>query len=265
MNDALRDARTRLTSAWAGKAHPLFREQALETFARDLRQAWLTRAAEATSQNFRSPTGMQTPLTQTGSAHHFGYERDLRPDELEQKCHDFFRAVAGGVVRGAPDVFGSGQAAMTATLILLDCEPGLVPSLRPMRVAHLGTYFETTALLRLFPTAIELAEGASGFDAAIVEPVWCDGSFGTVDMMKLATRLAVLETQPKAIIVDSTLRGRHDTLDEFLAHLHAPGCVFRVNSGLKLFQSGLELANVGILSVFGRDRATVKRGSRTGA
>ena len=55
------------------------------------------------------------------------------------------------------------------------------------------------------------------------------------------------------------MRGRHDTLDEFLAHLHAPGCVFRVNSGLKLFQSGLELANVGILSVFGRDRATVKR------
>ena len=177
MNDALRDARTRLTSAWAGEAHPLIREQALETFARDLRQAWLTRAAEATSQNFRSPTGMQTPLTQTGSAHHFGYERDLRPDELEQKCHDFFAPPpAGWCVEHL--MFSSGQAAMTATLILLDCEPGLVPSLRPMRVAHLGTYFETNALLRLFPTAIELAEGASqGFDAAIVEPVWCDGSF----------------------------------------------------------------------------------------
>ena len=62
----------------------------------------------------------------------------------------------------------------------------------------------------------------------------------------------------------ATRSGRHDTLDEFLAHLDASGpiCVFRVNSGLKLFQFGLELANVGILSVFGRERATVEGLSR---
>ena len=133
MNDALRHARTALTSAWAGEPHPLIREQALENFARHLRHSWLTCAAEATSRNFRSPAGIQTSVTQTGKSHHFGYERDLRPGELEQKCHDFF---APPPPRWCVEhlMFSSGQAAMTASLILLDCEPGLVPSLRPMRL-----------------------------------------------------------------------------------------------------------------------------------
>jgi hypothetical protein len=263
-------ARLSLAGAWSGVAHPLIREQALETFARDLRHAWLTSAAEATSKNLRSPTEAEPTVSQTGRPHQFGYERDLRPEELEQKCDNFF-APPSEPWCSEHLMFSSGQAAMTASLILMDGEPRLVRPRRPIRVAHQGAYFETTALLRLLPSLIKSVDVDADFDAAIVEPIWCDGNFGSVDMGRLARQLSRPGLGPRTIILDSTLRGRHDSVADFLANIRAPQpvFVFRVNSGLKLFQSGMELANVGILSVFGQDRATVQelaerlRGIRT--
>jgi hypothetical protein len=258
LDSALSSAKHSFDSQFKSDRHPLAVEQALEVFARDLRHIWIKSAASAASKTYRSPTADQTVMTQTGRHHEFGYERDLRPQELERKCHHFFGT--------PPDpwcvthlLFSSGQAAMAASLILMDRGPGLIPASRPACVAHLGAYFETTALLDLLPSLMKKVSSGDDFDAAIVEPIWCDGQFGETDVVTLANRLANAEPKPRMIIIDSTLQGRRDDVGTLLHNL-ADGlevAIIRLHSGLKLFQFGFELANVGIVSVFAGDPRTV--------
>jgi hypothetical protein len=76
----------------------------------------------------------------------------------------------------------------------------------------------------------------------LVEPVWCDGSFGCTTHVPTAQR---------ALILDTTMAGPGYSPR---AHLQAAECplVIAYSSGLKLDQAGLELANVGIVRVYAR-------------
>jgi hypothetical protein len=66
-----------------------------------------------------------------------------------------------------------------------------------------------------------------------------------------------------SIIVDSTLAGLDDGLNDLLSALDGPKEVFRLHSGLKLFQAGLELADVGIVSIYGSPAGDELRRIRT--
>jgi hypothetical protein len=237
-------------TALATSLHPADAELAAETFARRLRAAWLTAAGAEAASVYRSPTASEARQI---ARHHdaFGYERDLQPESLETRCRDFFPAPPGGW-RQDHILFSSGQAAMTCALLALGQHHA--PGGR-LRVMHRGAYFETTSLVRLLPF-ITQADVAHTADVVIDEPVYCDGQFHRTDTDKLLASRA----SPRAVIFDTTLQGREDGIDRYLAALDpaADQIVLRVTSCLKLFEAGLELANAGILSVYQRATAETK-------
>ncbi len=245
--------RGRLDEAWNAGGPPFALELQLEWSAQALRRHWLQFSAIAPSAAYRSPTeDQQKGMVKDPRLEAFGYERDLHPDRLEKRCATFF-----------PDppppwhaqhlLFSSGQAAMTVALLLLQ------QRLRPHRftVAHLGKYFETRGLLESLPAVVRILNPAHALDAncLIVEPVACDGHFARVDLAELAARLAGGPGRTRAVIVDSTLVGRGDGMNQLLLQPRTapPPIIMRVCSGLKLFQQGLEIANVGVLTWFERN------------
>jgi hypothetical protein len=215
-------------------------ERVVEGFARSLRALWLEAAGREAASVYRSPTSGQTDRI---ARHHdaFGYERDLQPEKLESRCASFFPAPPAGW-RQDHILFSSGQAAMTAALLGLS---RLASDNRGLRLAHRGVYFETRGLIRALPFITE-ATFAQTADIVIDEPVCCDGQFHQIDTSKL------LNASPRAVIFDTTLLGRNDGVDDYLAALQPGGrqVVLRVASCLKLLQSGLELANCGVLSLY---------------
>jgi hypothetical protein len=244
-----------LTKGTKGAISPLAVEDILEQATRALRYIWLQAAASSTSKSYRSPTEAERTVTPTGRFHNFGYERDLQPNALERRCANFFSAPPSGWPQDHV-LFSSGQAAMTAVLTLLLSRQNGALSLR-----HAGCYFETVNLLSLFVGRFENVSGQDA-DVVIVEPVWCDGArFGTVSLAPLATH--VLSGATQSIVVDSTLTGLDDGLNDLLSNLLPDREVIRVHSGLKLFQAGLELADVGIVSVYGASSADALRRIRT--
>jgi hypothetical protein len=239
---------TRLVhEAIAGAAEPLAVERVLDAFAQELRHRWITSAALAASRDFRTPLSDHHLISQTRQPHDFGYERDLQPEQLEGRCHAFFPPPPAPW-RVDHLLYCSGQAAMTGALLLLEGD-GLGGTAPPVPIAHFGAYFETVSLLRLFPSLLRPVGPDDGFAACIAEPVRCDGRFAVTDMQQLARRLA--RAPARLVIVDDTLRGRHGDLNAFLREAGRSLTVARVHSGLKLLQSGLELANVGLLSLYG--------------
>lgn len=206
----------------------------LERFSRQLRALWLRSVAAETAWVLRSPT---EPEVSWLSAEHdaFGYERDLQPVELEERCRRFFDAVPAPW-QAEHIVFSSGQAALLAILLAFK-------SPRPLRVRHLGGYFETRQLIQSCPSLCNLVECDA--DVVIAEPIASNGSFACHGPAEIAA--AAVGT--KALVLDTTLLGRSDGIEHVLARLAHDLPVLRCTSGLKLLQAGLELANVGIVSV----------------
>lgn len=217
-------------------------ERELERFSREMRALWLRSVAAETSCILRSPTDKEaTSLSTRHDA--FGYERDLQPQELEARCNLFFGAV--------PDpwqsehvVFSSGQAALLSALLAFK-------SPRPMRVQHLGGYFETRQLIQSCPSLCVPVE--TGVDIVIAEPIASDGGFDYHGNAEIAAAAA----GAKALALDTTLLGRADKVLQLLAGLDRDLLVLRCASGLKLLQAGLELANVGIVGVHSRSHETL--------
>ena len=123
----------------------------------------------------------------------------------------------------------------------------------PLRLCHQGCYFETADILALYKSSFRPAPSEEA-EILIAESVWCDGRrFGTEPPHAIAA--LANRAHAKAIVIDSTLAGLDDGLNTLLSALARPVPVFRLHSGLKLFEGGLELADVGIVSVYGPDPA----------
>ena len=233
--------------ALRGAPSPADVEEALETCARRLRRRWLDAASSAANRNYRSPTATQITRTATGLSANFGYERELQPTELEDRCSLFFGpAPKGWSVDHV--VVSSGQAAMATVLHLLETLE-VLGGKRPLSVVHLGSYFETTEILALFPSLLHVI--ASGRDAltrdwesapeiALIEPIFCDGQFVKVDLGALSQKLCRARTKVKIIIFDDTLIGASGNPADDLTMLQAvsPCAVVRVTSAIKLLQGG---------------------------
>jgi hypothetical protein len=235
--------RDRLEKGLDAAASPFAAESTLDGAVLALRHAWLAAAASSTSRSYRSPSEGERTITPAGRFHNFGYERDLQPTGLESRCAGFFDPPPAGWTQDHV-LFSSGQAAMNAILTLFGSRQA-----RPLRLRHEGCYFETVELLGLYAGHFKTGSHKSA-DIVIAEPVWCDGeAFGAVSFKTVAERANSEATA--SIVVDSTLAGLDDGLNELLCRLDGPTEVFRVHSGLKLFQAGLELADVGIVSIYG--------------
>lgn len=245
----------------AKSAHPIEAERISERFGRALRQLWLDASAFATSSSYRSPPTMEVTKTTTGRKVEFGYERDLQPVHLEERCKRFFEAPPSGW-RADHVLLASGQSAMAAILHALEGS-SLFGLKQRLSFVHLGSYFETGEIFSLFSSL--LASGGRGRNAVeqmanldgdivIVEPVFCDGDYGVVDVGRLI-ELHTRQKRPRVYLFDNTLCGTRFVLEHYLKTFETvePVAVFRIFSGLKLFQAGLELSSVGIVSVFTRE------------
>src|SRR5204862_184767 len=95
-------------------------------------------------------------------------------------------------------------------------------------------------------------------DVFIVEPVFCDGEFGSVDVDQLID-VHKRNARSRVYIFDTTLPGLSYSVEDDLARMCPlkPPAVFRLVSGLKLLQGGLELASVGVLTIFTPNDAAI--------
>lgn len=216
-------------------------EQQLEAAALELRRHCLARAHRQADPKLKSPCAGSVARLPCGSRVSLGYERDLDVSALEQRGGKDYPTPPGW--RSLRVLCRSGQAALACLLHLAlstACDGTL-------RTRHAGRYFETKALLDLWPRSVlPPAPAESGeIDLLIGEPVACSGRFEVA-------RPEALPRVRHALLLDMTLSGPAvDLAPWFARHDGAVAAVFR--SGLKLDQAGLELANVGIVQLMVRE------------
>lgn len=244
-------------------------EHALERLAQELRALWLRYAQGATDGFLRSPAANQQPaVTGAGTRLVFGYERELEPQALEQRCASFTDAVPPGWA-ASHLLFSSGQA--TLSTLLQACLQMRRPSQtdppgngQPLRLLHVGGYFETRELLNLFEARClthsslgadaqeDLPERLPETDVLLVEVAYCDGALRLLDLSALTRAWRNSPRTPALVIFDTTLSATRFPLVQLLEALGGPAApvVACLRSALKLDQGGLELANAGICTVF---------------
>ena len=95
------------------------REHIVRSAGRELRRLWLEASASSASRFYRSPPQAEDTQPATGRSVEFGYERDLQPTYLEERCAIFFGPPPKGW--SADHVLlSSGQSAMAAVLHALE-------------------------------------------------------------------------------------------------------------------------------------------------
>lgn len=242
-------------------------EHALERLSRDLRALWLRYAQSATDRCLRSPAADQQPaVTGTGTPLVFGYERELEPLALEERCAAFFDTPPGWAASHL--LFSSGQATLS-TILQSSLQIHKADGGEQLHLLHVGGYFETQELLTLFeagslrhsrldsPSAEALAEHLAETDVLLAEVAYCNGALHLLDLAALARAWRQSRRKPRIVVFDITLSATRFPLDFLLGMLsgpHAP-VVVAMRSALKLDQGGLELANAGICSIYVPDGA----------
>jgi hypothetical protein len=221
----------------------LAQEQHLETAALTLRQTWLSAAHRPAEVSLKSPKDGEIARVPCGDSLHFGYERDLDVSLLEDRGATYASPPVGWTSDMV--IFRSGQAALASILQFVAATWGN----RTLSVAHAGAYFETRALLDVWPRRSFRPAPASAVSADVVigEPVWCNGCFGVTEHLPRARHV---------LLLDTTMVGPAYDLGQCLAAA-GEDCDVAIafSSGLKLDQAGLELANVGIARLLVRGRA----------
>lgn len=252
--------------AASAASESLAAEAVLDDLTLQLRRLWMSTAHAFADEGYRSPLAGTSTRLPNSAPIAYEYERSMDGNALEGKLAAY-RPVPPGW-RAEHFLFSSGMAAIAGAVnalpALFDCRPG-----ERVRAAVTAGYFETHALLALHASAIDArAAGdeaalrallaAEPFDVAYVEPVIYDLALPAVDLLALARDVAALPSPP-ALIVDTTLIGPTFPAARLLDTLRdvAIPFVLQVSSGLKLDQAGLELANVGIATLFVRDDAPI--------
>jgi len=244
---------------------PWTAEAELDRLVLALRRICLGVAHATSDRMLRSPRDRDRAVAPDGEEIAFGYERDLRPDFLEARCADYAGAPRGWV--GEHLLFSSGQAALNGLLLALS--PRSANPANPPRIRHLGGYFETEELLAMLAQhgmARELPkDGDEPADVLIVEPVYFDRAAQShaIDVRAaLARHIERAAGAPSLVIIDSTLTEPLCDIGRWLPAKvgtnTAGQLIANLRSGLKLHQVGLELANVGIVSLYRPEGITLE-------
>ena len=120
------------------------------------------------------------------------------------------------------------------------------------RLTHLGATTVERLIAGMITMALDtIVAGAAAI--VVLEPIACNGAFTKIDLETLI-KIFHRSNGPQILIVDTTLLGYADPLSALCGALPREALVLRLASGLKLMQAGLELANVGILSIYAVDK-----------
>lgn len=230
------------------------------TLSAALRRLWLQVAHEASDPHTRSPQRDVATKTPSGAVVDYGYERDLQPRALEQRCFAYAPSPDGWTSDHL--LFSSAQSGMTA-LLHWATQAGFWHPHGGADALVAGGYFETHELFDLFARDGLRWRNAKTLDASnlasvpaslvLIEPMFFDEGVNVFDMKAFhSSWLSMDPSEPTLIILDTTLSGPLFSMSEFLAPLAGPRAptVIQIRSGLKLDQAGFELADCGIISIF---------------
>jgi hypothetical protein len=264
---AVAERRRTIAGAWYEQLLGLTQTAALETPAGErtldalvarLRRLWMTTAHEYADATYRSPPHGEPKELPSHATISYGYERTLERTPLDARLDAYHPVPAGWSARHL--LFSSGMGALAALVQSVRAFAGDAP--RPDMLVS-AAYFETLDLLALetHGCSLRFAAGDATFARAtaeqppaiaFVEPILYDPWLVPFDVARATGSLARTKTPP-VVVVDSTLVGPALPMPNILAEAPGLPLVVQISSGLKLDQAGLELANVGIVSLYAPD------------
>jgi hypothetical protein len=231
-------------------------ENALDDLVAQLRRAWMATAHEYADVTYRSPAAGTPKVLPSRSTISYAYERSIEESPLDARLPAYRPVPAGWSARHL--LFSSGMAALSGVMQSLPAM--LAPRAAAPTLLAAVAYFESLDLIELGThgcTARIVADDetfatactSQAPDVAFIEPIVYDPRLQPLDVQGAMRRLAALPSPP-IVIVDSTLVGPSLPLARILDEAPALPLVVQVSSGLKLDQAGLELANVGIVTLY---------------
>ena len=242
-------------------------EQNLEQLSWILRYQWLRFASQYSHRILKSPIIGPYEATVSGAKFRFPYDRWLKPKYLEKRCNDYHPTPDGW--HGEHLLFASGMSAANAAIQYSRTRLSHLPELH---LYEFGGFFEYERLFRYTSDEKFIAEICkdheslinivknSEADILMIEPVAALWPMEVFDIQKFKEAWYSAEKVPASLIIDTSPIGCVFPMKEFLNLLSArPPMVMEVSSGLKLDQAGLDLANVGILSMYLPERVSFKR------
>jgi hypothetical protein len=237
-------------------------ERALDTLEAQLRRAWMATAHEYADVTYRSPLAKTKKTLPSQTEFAFGYERSLETNPLEPRLDAYHPVPSDWCARHL--LFSSGMAALSGIVQAL---PRIVgPRAGVPALLAASAYYETLDLLALgtHGAHVRVVNDDAAFararadlppDIALLEPIVYDPWLRPFDVAGAVRALAAAH-EPPVVVVDSTLVGPSLPIVRMLDDVRGIPLVIQVSSGLKLDQAGLELANVGIVSLYApRERA----------
>ena len=233
-------------------------EAALASLTTEFRRLWLTVAHEASD--------LEAKLTSPGNTQtHFRDDGETEPIALENRCTANAQKPIGWCSEHV--LFSSAQGAL-ASILLWAQEESFWCVDQSAHLTFAGASCETKDLLDVLRTTglswsepgktDPVIEGTSRPSRVIlIEPVFFDEGVNVFNIAEFQrvwrNHCAASHTSaPILIVLDTTLLGAQFPLEELLEGLvgsKAPTLI-TVRSGMRLDQAGLELANVGIVSVY---------------
>lgn len=240
-------------------------ESALTSLTSELRRLWLRFAHEKADQSIKSPLRADTASSPLGAPIAFGYERSIQPNLLEDRCFAMLPAPRGWTVDHV--LFSSAQAGLSAILHFARAN-GFWDAKAP-HLKFAGNYFESRQILNIFAqgglswsrdksiSAVHAGEEGAA-RTMMVEPVFYDQAANVFEIGAFHRAWNRYAATPSLLVLDTTLTGPLFPVGDLLEPLggEAAPIVINFRSGLKLDQAGLELVNVGIVSIY-RHRATL--------
>lgn len=234
-------------------------EAALAALTMELRRLWLRFAHEKADTQIKSPLRTSTASTPAGVPLVYGYERGIQPHVLEDRC--FAAAPAPNGWAADHVLFSSAQSALAAILHWASTS-GFWDESSP-HLTFAGNYFETQQVLNIFRRrsigwSRDKSIGVSpqpGRESRtiLIEPVFYDEAANVFDLAAFHRAWPrMFSLAPGLAILDTTLTGPFFPIDELIEPLGGDDApiVITFRSGLKLDQAGLEMVNVGIVSVY---------------
>ncbi|MEQ1863581.1 MAG: hypothetical protein ABL996_02895 [Micropepsaceae bacterium] len=233
-------------------------EAALTSLTAEFRKLWLSAASDSVDthelkQANTTPIRMRPNFTYRG-------DDDSPPSELEHRC-----AAMPAASEWAADhiVFSSAQGAL-ASVLYWAITQGFWDARQAPHLTFAGANLDTQALLDGFnragltwgqpkSAAIVANDTARHSRVILIEPAFCDESANVMNIAAFhKTWRKTLAAEPTLIILDTTLTGPLFPIGELLESLEGTTApvVVTLRSGTELDQAGLDMANVGIASIF---------------
>jgi hypothetical protein len=238
-------------------------EAELDRLSLEMRTIWMQIAHDHTGHHLKSPLVDETVILPLGQTHNLQYERLFMPRALERRCKSYRPQIRGWA--SSHLLFRSGMAAISS--IIQNIQAFFFShGQRKIMVDFFGGYFETQRVFDLHGSSLltfrRHAAGSDLYDAVaqsdgdvlFFEPVSYDWDMEVVDLDILIASIGKRRRALDMIVVDTTIVGDRFPMQKFLSALprDAAPIIAHISSGLKLDQEGLELANVGIVTLYCR-------------